>query len=467
MGLLDNIFRKAINTRALSIAASIATTNAFNTSIFRWLNEGMPVMKEERETYIEAFNKISPVFECVDIIAKKVVACPRIVYRIKDQAEYKKFLQYSKSSSTLGKALIAKAKALEEVHIPAIEKLLTKPNPMQNGDDLLETLSGLFLLTGNAYLYGNGSMPKNKKWSELYALPTDMHIISGGPLEPIQGYRVNCWTDDNNEFPADQVKHFKTFNPNYSTTGRQLYGQSPLRSQLYALDTIENADKQADKQMKNGGIFGLITPENKEDQLTDDQKKDMHERISTARKSNDELSRMIPASIGLKWTQIGLASGDLQLLEISDAKADGVYRVYHVPLQFRSQDSATYNNLPVANRKFIFDAVAPITRKIEIGLTEFICSPYNSTTETYVIHLDYMGLPELNADMQSAAEWLQNSPMLTLNEKREILGFGRSAEPGADEIFLNRNTVRLRDIMDGKVTTQSNDNSGSNAVNGQ
>lgn len=466
MGLFDSIFSKAINTRALTIATSIASTNAFNASIFRWMNEGMPVMKEERETYINAFNNIGPVFECVDIIAKKVVACPRIVYRVKDEKEYKKFLQYSKSSSTLGKALIAKAKALEEVHIPAIEKLLSQPNKLQNGDDLLETISGLFLLTGNAYLYGNSSAPKQKKWSELFALPTDMHIISGGPMDPIEAYRVNCW-DTENPFPADQIKHFKTFNPNYSLQGRQLYGQSPLRSQIYALDTIENADKQADKQMKNGGIFGLITPENKEDQLTDDQKKDMHERISSARKSNDELSRMIPASIGLKWTQIGLASGDLQLLEISDAKADGVYRVYHVPLQFRSQDSATYNNLPVANRKFIFDAVAPITRKIETGLTEFICAPYNSATETYVIHLDYMGLPELNADMQSAAEWLQNSPMLTLNEKREILGFGRSSQPGCDEIFLNRNTVRLQDIMDGKVTTQPNDNSGSNAVDGK
>jgi HK97 family phage portal protein len=467
MGLFDTIFKSTIDKRVNALARNIiqpALTNLYNENIFRWLNTGIPIVQENNQTYIDAFNNVGPVFECVDIIAKKVVACPRIVYRIKDQAEYKKFLNYSKSSTTLGKALIAKAKALEEVHIPEIEKLLNNPNKLQNGDDFLETTAGLFLLTGNAYVYGNSSQPSKKKWSEIYALPTDMKIISGGPLDPIEGYKVNFWTDPE-MFPAAQIKHIKTFNPNYSTNGRQLYGLAPLRSQLFSLDIIENADKQADKQMKNGGIFGLITPENKEDQLTEPQKQDMHDRISSARKSNDELSRMIPASIGLKWTQIGLASGDLQLLEISDAKADGVYRVYHIPLQFRNQDSATYNNLPVANRKFVFDAVAPICRKIDVGLTEFICPAYNTATETYVIHLDFMGLPELNDDMVAAVTWLQNSPFLTMNEKREVIGYGRSAEAGMDQILVNRNTVLLADVLSGKVTTQSNNNSGSGLVN--
>lgn len=423
-----------------------------------------PIFEENKATYIDAFNTVGPVFECIDILGKKVVACPRIVYRVKDEKEYKKYQNYSKSATTLGKALVAKAKALEEVHIPAIEKLLNNPNPLQNGDDMIETLTGLYALTGNAYLYGNSSQPSKKKWSELYALPTDMKIISGGPMNPVKGYKVNCWTDEN-EFPADQIKHFKTFNPNFSLQGEQLYGVSPLKSEQYGLDTIKNADKQADKQMKNGGIFGLITPENKEDQLTDPQKADMHERISAARASNDELSRMIPASIGLKWTQIGLASGELELLNISNAKADSIYRKYHIPLQFRNQDSATYNNLPVANRKFVFDAVAPICRKIDTGLTEFICQPYNTATETYVIHLDYMGLPELNDDMVAAVTWLQNSPFLTMNEKREVIGYGRSTEAGMDQILINRNTVLLADVLAGKVNTQRNDNSGSTDVN--
>lgn len=469
MGLIDTFFGKAINKRVQTLATSIitqASTNLLNDSIFRWLNNGAPVVKEDRETYVDAFNAVGAVYEAVDIITKKVVACPRIVYRVKNQVEYKKFLDYSKSPHTLGKALVAKAKALEEVHVPEIEKLLTNPNKTQNGDDFFETLTGLFLLTGNAYAYGNSSLPKQKKWSEIFALPTDMTIVSGGAMEPVKGYRVNCW-DYNDPFPADQIKHFKTFNPNYSTTGQQLYGQSPLRAYLYPIDILKNSDQQADKQIKNGGIFGLITPENKEDQLTDEQKGDLKEQLQSGRRSDDELSRIIPSSIALKWQQIGLASGDLQLVELSGAKADDIYRCYHIPLQFRSQDSATYNNLPVANRKFIFDAVAPICRKLEVGLTEFICTPYNKTGETYVIHLDFMSLPELNSDMVAAVTWLQNSPFLTLNEKREVIGYGRLEEQGMDQILLNRNTVLLSQVLDGTVLTTHNPASESNAVNGQ
>lgn len=466
MGLIDTFFGKAISKRVQTLATTIiaqATTSLYNQNIYRWINDGMPVMKEDKTTYINAYKTVGAVYECCDIISKKVVACPRIVYRVKDQVEYKKYLNYSKSITTLGKALIAKAKALEEVSMPQIEKLLNNPNKMQNGDDFFENLAGFFLLTGNSYAYGNSSSPKDKKWSEIFGLPTDMTIVSGGPMNPVKEYKVNCWVSD--PFPADQVKHFKTFNPEYSTTGQQLYGMAPMTAYLYALDIIQNADKQSDKQIKNGGIFGLISPENKEDQLSDDQNKDLKEQLQEGRRSDDELARIIPSSIPLKWTQIGLPSSDLQVIEASGAKADDVYRGYHVPLQFRNQDSATYNNLPVANRKFVFDAVAPICRKLEIGLTEFICTPYNTAKETYVIHLDYMALPELNDDMKAIIEWLGAMPYLTPNEKREVIGYARSTQPGMDEILVNRNTVRLQDVMDGKVQTTQNDQSGSAAVN--
>lgn len=467
MGLIDTFFGKAINKRVQTIAQDLiipAVTNLYNKNIFPWVGTGVPVYQMDNFDFIKkGFNVVGAVYECVDILAKKVVAAPKIVYRVRDEKEYKKFLDYSKSSHTLNKALIAKAKGLEEVSMPQIERLLLNPNPMQNGDDFYETLAGFFLLTGNAYAYGVGSNPSTKKWSEIYALPTQMKIIGGGPMEPVSGYVVELWNSE--PYPADQVKHFKTFNPNYDPMGRQLYGLSPLSAYLYALDILKNSDVQADKQVKNGGIFGLITPENKEDQLSDEQKDDLKEQLQSARASSADLARFVPSSIALKYQQIGLPSSDIQLLETSGAKADDIYRAYHIPLQFRNQDSATYNNLPVANRKFVFDAVAPICRKFDVGLTEFICKPYNTAKDRYVIHSDYMALPEMNDDMQKMSEWLNNSPQLTLNEKREIQGFGRSTQPGSDEIFINRNTVRLQDVMDGKITTTPNDQSGTPLVN--
>lgn len=455
MGLLTAIFGKAIEKEVVKRTNALiapALTNLFNQNVYRWVNDGTPIIEADGYDYISnGFSSVGAVFECVDILVKKVVSCPRIVYRIKDQKEYKKYLNYSKSQATMPQAMIAKAKGLEEVHHAQIQKLLDNPNPKINGDDTIETLAGLFLLTGNSYLYGNNSAPNTSaKWSEAWAVPSPMMIKSGGWMEPIKEYVLQYWQTEA-PFPAKQIKHFKTFNPDYTSSGSQLYGVSPLRAYLYSLDIIKNSKKQADKQIKNGGKLGFLTPENREDNLGQPQIDQIGDDIRGAHGSTDELSRIIPASIALKWTEIGLSSADLQLLEMSGASADDIYRAYHIPLQFRSQDSSTYNNLPVANRQLVYNAVAPITRKLDVGLTEFYCTPYNTATEKYVIHLDYASLPELNDDMKSIVSWLEQFPWLTPNEKREVIGYGRGDADGLDEIFINRNMVRLSDVMEGKI----------------
>src|SRR5690606_40939907 len=57
------------------------------------------------------------------------------------------------------------------------------------------------------------------------------------------------------------------------------------------------------------------------------------------------LARLVPASVPLEWTEIGLSSADMELLNHSNASADDIYRGYHVPLFFRTLDSSTYNNV--------------------------------------------------------------------------------------------------------------------------
>lgn len=458
MNLIYKLFGNQITQQANRIAAR-ATANLFNENVYRYLNNGEIIINSNGYNYVtNGYEAVGAVYECVDIIVKKMIACPRVVYRIKDQKEYKKYLNFSKSADTLPQMLISKAKALEEVNIPQIDKLLNNPNPDQDGDTVYEHLFARYLLQGNSYLYGNGSETniKAKKWSELWTIPGEMIIKSGGFMNPVESYILQQYTQDK-PFPADQIKHFKTLNPNYQVNGQQLYGLPVLKAYLYSLDILKNADKQADKQMKNGGKIGILAPESKEDNFSDAQIDQLHTSITDAHKSTKPLARTIPLSVAVKWTEIGLSSGELQVLETGDAKADDVYRAFHMPLQFRSQDTATYNNLPVANRQMVYNAVAPPARRFSIGLTNFICPAYNTDKETYIIELDYTALPELHDDVKSTVTWLMTCDFLTQNEKRETLGWGRSDQPGMDEFLINKNKVRLQDIMDGKVLTTPSD----------
>lgn len=466
MGIIDTLFGKTIQKR-VNTGLARAVTSLYNRNVYQYLFEGNIILDASNFDYVEdGYEAVGAVYEVIDLVINKIIACPRIVYRIKDEKEYKKYLNYSKSPDTQAQALVAKAKALEEVSLPQIDALLKKPNPTQNMDQVLEMLAGLLLLTGNSYLYGNGSPTaiKAQKWSELWAIPSEMRIKSGGLMHPVTSYEMLNYTQDT-PFPAAQIKHLKTRNLKYTATGQQLFGMAPLRAYAYSLDILKNIDKQSDKQIKNGGKMALLSPENKEDSWNEPQIAQIGQSLSEAHASNDQMARTVPLSVAVKYTEIGLSSQEMELLKTGDVKADDVYRCYHVPLQFRNQDTATYNNLPVANRQLIYNAVYPWLRKIEQALTEFICTPYNSAREEYIIVLDYSSLPELNDDLKSTVEWLDKMPWLTPNEKRETIGWGRGAEAGLDEYFVNRNTVRLTDVMDGKITPQANDSSGSTATN--
>lgn len=454
MSLIDILFGKAISKRVTEQVSGI-TANQFNQNLNRLLNNVQITINSNGYDYTEkGFEQVGAVYECVDLIVKKFVACPWIIYRIKNQKEYKKYLQLSESPASLGPALIAKSKALEEVSLPAIEKLLENPNAETDGDTLWELLAALFLLRGNAYLYGNAGNDQDRasgKWSEIWGVPSDMTITAGQSfMDPIIEYQMTNYLQ-NKKFPAAQIKHFKTLNPRYDPSGSQRFGVPTLRPYLYSLDILRNADKEADKQVKNGGTIGLLNPENKEDTWGDDQREQTQESLKTAYNSTDKLDRIVPVSIPLKWTQIGLPISDLQLLALCKVKSDDIYKAFHIPLQFNNQDTATYNNLPVANRQMAYNAVAPICRKFSKGVTEFICTPYNTSQATYIVEKDYLSLPELQDDVKGTVDYLVKADFLTLNEKREVIGYGRSSDKGADSIWVPITKTPMENIVDGTV----------------
>lgn len=453
MSIIDTIFGKAISKRVNRQVASI-TASTYTQNLNNLLNQIQVTINPNGYDYSEkAFEQVGAVYECVDLIVKKFVACPWIVYKVKSQKEYKKYQQACEGGD-IAKMLITKSKALEEVSMPKIEKLLENPNPETDGDSLWELASALLLLRGNTYLYGNAGNDQDRaagRWSELWCIPSEMTIKAGQNfMDPVVEYQMTNYLQ-NQPFPANQIKHIKTLNPRYDPAGSQRYGLPVLKAYLYAMDILKNADREADKQIKNGGTIGLLNPENKEDVWGEEQIAQTGESLKTAYTSNDRLDRIVPVAIPLKWTQIGLSPADLDLLKMSDAKANDIYKAFHIPLQFNNQDTATYNNLPVANRQLAYNAIAPYCRKFSKAITQFICTPYNTTQATYIVEKDFMGLPELQDDVKGTVDYLVKADFLSLNEKREVIGYGRSSEPGADLIWVAITKTPMQNIVDGTV----------------
>lgn len=433
----------------LTDMVSKATENLYNENMFRWVSNGQPIMDENDFDYIRGgFMTVGAVFECVDLIYKKIAASKPIVYEVKDKAKYNKWKSLIKdpnpNSQFLAKSI--KEQAIEEVNIWRIDELLSKPNPNQTWNEFIRFVAGMYLLKGNAFIYGNGADVEERLWNEIFPLP-HMHILSGGMLEPVKAYFLNYSTDTEKYFPVNQIEHVKTFNPDYSVSGSQLYGMPPLRAYNYSLQRSKLGQDQANKQFKNGGTFGLLSPKNKEDQFSSPQKGALKDALIDAHSSDEYLKRILPSNVAMEFLKLGLSIADLDLFKGLELTDEDIYRCFHVPLTYRSMEGSTFNNKSSDGKNLIYNAVAPVCDNISDSLTRFICEPYakGKNGRKLVIHLAYEDLPEMQADMGELVTWLANADWLTYNEKRETMGWGKSSYAGMDTIFIKSGYKPIED----------------------
>lgn len=444
--------------KAVAVQRSEQAVNAYVQNVYQWLFNFQPIVLEDNPVaYVDAYRGNSDVYTCIDKIAKKLVKTPIIIYEVVPGQEAK-YLQY-KSLRASGeveaqrKALICKAQSLREANQKDIEAILESPNKDQTRSEFFQQLVGFFLISGNGFVYFNGPAPGKAPWTEMFVLPSQlMEIISGGIFKPIKGYRLlySYLANDNMiPFEAGQIQHIKTFNPEFTPGANQLYGMSPLRTLLSSVAMSKEGRAELVKQAKNGGTLGMLSPDGTGLFLGPDQQSDLQKKLQEIRSSTRTGERMFPSGGPLKYTQIGLPSTDLQLIEALGVTRDDIYRAYHVPLTYANQESSTYDNASLMGKQFIYDAVMPIGDIIEDRiLNRAICGPVNKAkSKKFVAHFDYQSLPELQADMQKLAEWLNNSPDLTLNEKREAKGYGRSTEPGMDQVFVPSGWRTLADAI--------------------
>lgn len=411
----------------------------------RGLDFGLPTINADGYDYInESFKTIGAVYETTDLISKKVINTPFVFYKVKDKKLLKKAKAMEKDQPI--QAYIMKLQAVEEVENDYLAELLNKPNPYQNGSQFLWTIALTYLLTGNSYIY---NLRGQKKTTQMWCIP-NMEIIADDQnlLDPLLGYKM-CLGVDQRKFEKEEVYHLKTGNPaNIDSTFQYLYGVAPLRAYLEPMRTIKEAKVQASKQAKNGGVFGILSPKDKEDQLGKDQKLQLQEKMKEARQSNDELSRVFPSSIALAWQSIGLPIADLQLLELVAANEMDIYRAFHVPLSFHNQKASTDNNVGTEVRKLVWDAVAPVCDAISEFLTA-IGKEYGVDR----VELDYTQLPEMAINMKEVADYLNSLPegTLTPNEMRAALRYGEKTDAYMNEHYINKGKVTMRSVAAGSV----------------
>jgi HK97 family phage portal protein len=433
MGFLDLFFHtndkaKQPETIKKALQAPIAYPIVGNGGV-NWLNDNS-------QTYINSYGGNPIVYSILKLITDKLSSVPFNLYEVKNGQKLKSYKALSTNGNFIStKALVTKEQSLKEVESHPILTLLDQPNPEQSFSDFLKNAIGYKLLTGNSFIYGlKPEFGINKdKIVGLTVLPSQLMNIIGN--QSVEYYNLS---GSNTRIEKESILHLKYWNPNWNS-GLQLYGQSPLKAALKVLDLNNTSYQSLNEITANKGAYGMMYDES--GLLDEDQMKQLKDRFQSA-SANEIL--MVSAKLG--FTQFGLPTEDLQILEQMNLNLRDLCNIYGVPSLLLSDNSQkTYSNFEQAEKSLIYNVIVPELTALKDSLNKWLLPAYaKSDNKQYYIDFDITVLPQLAKDMTEVISQLKEMWWVTGNEKRLATNYGEdTSNPLMNEYIIPQNLVPL------------------------
>ena len=295
--------------------------------------------------------------------------------------------------------------------------LLARPNPRADGPAFLETITAHLMLAGNAYVEAvsiGGSV------RELYALrPDRVRAVPGADGWPeaydytVAGRTVRF---DQSGLPPP-ILHLTLFHPLDDH-----YGLAPLEAAAVAVDTHNAAAKWnkalLDNAARPSGALVYAGPDGAV--LSDAQFERLKRELADTYQGASNAGRPLLLEGGLDWKAMSLTPKDMDFLEAKHNAAREIALAFGVPpMLLGIPGDNTYANYQEANRAFWRHTVLPLGGRLASALTQWLAPCFGEAR----LVLDADRIEALNADRAALWERVSNAPFLTLNEKRELLGF--------------------------------------------
>ncbi len=301
----------------------------------------------------------------------------------------------------------------------------------------METATAHRLLSGNTYfeVVNIGGRVK-----ELYLKRPDKM----SPIPQADGM-VNAWEYDQGNgrrhvFSAEKgrpapILHVRTFNPL-----DDYVGMSSMQAAAMAADSHNEATKWNKAVLENGASpsGALVTPTGVT--LTDQEFSRLKSVLSEEMSGSRNARKPMLLEGGLQWVQMMLSQMDIDWLKGKENAAREIALVFNVPEQLVGvPGQQTYNNYREARLALYEDAVLPILYGFAESLTAWFQEWYNDLTLQLLVDED--SIPAL--ELRQAQKWerVEKNTVLTINEKREMLGYERV--DGGDELFVTATQLPL------------------------
>lgn len=304
----------------------------------------------------------------------------------------------------------------EEVYDHPILELLSQPNPLMSGNDLLAITSAHLDLEGNAFWYivkASDGTP-----IEAYPLRPDKTFLVQSKANPlaIEGYAFRQERGADIPFDVNEIVHFKNFNPlgNYPFPSR---GRGVVQSSAVTIDTDEYA-RQYDRNffLNSARPDGVLTYQG---DLSDSDYRRLKEQWNTEHQGVANARRTAILKNGMDYKEVGMNRSQMEFIEQRRFTRDEILAMFRVPKTILGiTEDVNRANAEASNYVYGLRVLEPRFKKVCNTLNEFLLPLFNDPQ--YYLSFD-TPVPE-NREQTILAYGAGLDKWLTRNEIRRMEG---------------------------------------------
>jgi len=289
-----------------------------------------------------------------------------------------------------------------------LTELLSHPNEDQGRSSFITSIVSYLLLAGNSFIYSDGN--------KLYCLrPDRVKLVFNDAKTAVKSY---VYEIDGVRIPIDleDIFHIRFFNPT-----DDWFGFAPLRAAMYAIDQYNEMSKHNLSILQNGGRPSgcLILKDCK--YLDSTTREEMRKSLSEIYGGSKNAGRIMLLEGGYEWQEMGLSPKDLDFAEAQNTIAREIVQAFGVPpILVGIHGDSSFNNYREARAHFWEDTILPLAELIRTQFTSWLQKKYQTNCE---IFFDLDSILALIGKREKLWEKISNADFLSMDEKREILGF--------------------------------------------
>jgi HK97 family phage portal protein len=335
---------------------------------------------------------------------------------------------------------------VEEIEEHPLLDLLRQPSPDHTSADFFESWYGYLLVAGNAYVE---AVALSGRLRELHVLrPDRMKVVPGeeGWPEAFE-YTVAGQTVRFADEPLRGVRpilHVRLFHP-----ANDHYGMSPIEAAASAIDLHNTAARWNKALLDNSARpSGALVYGGSDGRMTAEQFERLKLELEQGFQGAKQAGRPLLLEGGLDWKPLNLSPKDMDFIEAKNAAAREIALALGVPpMLLGIPGDNTYSNYQEANRSFWRNTVLPLVARTAKAVSAWLAPAFalpEAGRQSLELRADLDQVEALAPEREALWARIERVSFLTLNEKRQAVGYAPVEEPAAPIAPEDDETVVMR-----------------------